>query len=74
MSSTIDRRERGQVLVLFAGGLVGILAIAALVFDVGQNLLERREQQNASDAAALAGARWLVEPGCKAVEHERRLP
>ena len=61
MSSTTDRRrdERGQVLVIFAGGLVAICAIAALVFDVGQNLLDRRAEQNASDAAALAGARYL---------------
>lgn len=45
---------------MFAGGLVAILAIAALVFDVGQNLLDRRAEQNASDAAALAGARYVV--------------
>jgi hypothetical protein len=61
LSSTPDRHraERGQILVLFAGGLVAIFAIAALVFDVGQNLLDRRSEQNASDAAALAGARYV---------------
>ena len=61
LSSTIDRRrgERGQILVVFAGGLVLIMAIAALVFDVGQNLLDRRTEQNVSDAAALAGARYV---------------
>jgi Putative Flp pilus-assembly TadE/G-like len=61
LSSTTDRRrgERGQVLIIFAGGLVAIMAIAALVFDVGQNLLDRRAEQNASDAAALAGARYV---------------
>jgi len=37
-----------------------ILAIAALVFDVGQNLLDRRTEQNAADAAALAGAHHIV--------------
>jgi hypothetical protein len=47
------------VLVIFAGGLVLFLVIAALVFDVGLNLLDRRAEQNASDAAALAGARHL---------------
>ncbi len=63
MLSTTERRtsQRGQVLVIFAGGLVAILAIAALVFDVGQDLLERRRQQNAADAAALAGARFLTQ-------------
>ena len=36
-----------------------ICLIAALVFDVGQNLLDRRAEQNAADAAALAGARYF---------------
>lgn len=62
MSSTTSRRSpsRGQVLVLFAGGFIVICLIAALVFDVGQNLLDRRAEQNSADAAALAGARYLV--------------
>jgi hypothetical protein len=60
LSSTTDRRrdESGQILVLFAGAIVLILAVAALVFDVGQNLLDRRTEQNVSDAAALAGAQY----------------
>lgn len=58
--------DKGQVLVIFAFGLVGILAIAALVFDVGQDLVERRNQQKAADAAALAGARYLTLDTCKA--------
>ena len=79
MSSTIDRvrallrgprrrhrsAERGQVLVIFAFGAIGILAVAALVFDVGQNLFERRKQQDAADASALAGARWMTTTVCK---------
>jgi hypothetical protein len=59
-------RERGQILVLFVGGLVAFLAIAALVFDVGQNLFDWRTQRNAADAAALAGSRYIAEPGCLA--------
>jgi hypothetical protein len=61
LSSTTEarRRERGQILVIFAGGLVLILGIAALVFDVGQNLLDRRTEQNVSDAASLAGAQYV---------------
>lgn len=50
-----------------AGGMIAIMLIAALVFDVGQNLLDRRSQQNAADAAALAGARFLALPPCKPV-------
>lgn len=61
MSSTTDGRgERGQILVLFVGGLFVILVIAALAFDVGLMLVERRDQQNAADAAALAGARYVA--------------
>ena len=65
-SITKDGRDRGQVLVIFALGLVAFVAIAALVFDVGQSIFERRNEQDASDASALAGARWLTEPACKA--------
>ena len=69
MLSTTDRRhaQQGQIIVLMAGGMIALVLIAALVFDVGQNLLDRRSQQNASDAAALAGARFLALPGCKPV-------
>jgi len=65
LSSTTEPRagERGQILVLFAGGFIVLLIIAALVFDVGQNLLDRRTEQNAADAAALAGARYVVGAG-----------
>ena len=76
MSSTTDRRrdERGQILVIFAGGLVLILAVAALVFDVGQNLLDRRTEQNVSDAASLAGAQYLARPGIRSTDSARRAP
>jgi putative Flp pilus-assembly TadE/G-like protein len=60
LSSTTEHEgSRGQILVLFAGGLVLFFLVSALVFDVGQNLLDRRTEQNAADAAALAGARHL---------------
>ena len=58
--------ERGQVLVLFAGGVLALLVVAALAFDVGMLLLERRDQQDAADAAALAGARFIFEADCNA--------
>ena len=76
MSSTTNRRagERGQTLAIFAFGLVGILAVAALVFDVGQNLFDRRKQQDAADAAALAAARWLTTNSCKAAPSVANCP
>jgi hypothetical protein len=58
--STTDRRAaRGQTLVLFAISITTILIVAALAFDVGMMLVERRTQQNAADAASLAGARYV---------------
>jgi hypothetical protein len=40
---------------------VTLLIVAALAFDVGVMVLERRDQQNAADAAALAGARYVLD-------------
>ena len=65
MSSTTStasgpRRDRGQVLVIFAVGVTTLLILAALAFDAGMMLLERRDEQNAADAAALAGARFVL--------------
>lgn len=50
--------------MLFAGGVLALLVVAALAFDVGMMLLERRDEQNAADAAALAGARYLFDGDC----------
>lgn len=44
---------------MVAVGLLVIFGVAALVFDGGMMLLEKRDQQNAADAAAIAGARFL---------------
>jgi len=52
-------RQRGQILVIFAGGLVTILVIAALVIDVGFTFMIRREEQNAADPGAIAAARFI---------------
>lgn len=45
--------------MLVAAGMLVILGIAALAFDAGFMFLEKRDQQNAADAAAIAGARFL---------------
>lgn len=76
MSSITDRRrgERGQTLAIVAFGLIGILAVAALVFDVGQNLFDRRKQQDVADSAALAAARWLTTAACKAAPSPANCP
>lgn len=43
-----------------------MLAVAALAFDVGMMLLERRDAQDAADAAALGAARYAFEADCTA--------
>jgi hypothetical protein len=53
------RRDRGQVLVLFAMSIIVLLSFAGLAFDVGRFYSEKRFLQNAADAAALAAASAL---------------
>ena len=48
--------ERGQVIVLIAIGLVGLLGFAALAIDGGMVYSHRRQAQNAADAASMAAA------------------
>jgi Flp pilus assembly protein TadG len=51
---------RGQAIVLIALMLIGLIAIAALVFDGGTAYAQRRLMQNAADAGAIAGARQVA--------------
>ncbi len=55
------RDESGQSLILFALGLAVLLGMAAMTIDVGLAYVARRDMQNATDAAALAGADLLLE-------------
>jgi len=50
---------RGQLLIIVAVGLVVLLAIAALVVDLGFSWMLHRQEQNAADPASIAAARWL---------------
>jgi hypothetical protein len=53
--------------------MFAFLIIAALAFDVGMMLVERRDQQNAADAAALAGARFVLTDEVKAESAARQI-
>lgn len=57
-----DHSESGQILVITAAGLVVLMAIAAIVVDLGMSWMLRRQEQNAADPAAIAAARWLRDP------------
>lgn len=50
------RHQEGQILVLFALGLVAMIAMVGLVLDGGNTFAQRRDQQNGADLAAVAGA------------------
>ena len=59
--------ERGQIIVIFAMGLVAIVAMVGLVLDGGAAFAQRRAEQNASDLAALAGANTYLLTGDQAL-------
>ncbi|HWR65933.1 MAG TPA: Tad domain-containing protein [Bellilinea sp.] len=52
----INSHERGQILVLLALVLIGLLGFTALAVDGGMIYADRRYMQSAGDAASLAGA------------------
>ncbi len=54
------RREAGQALVLVAVAMVVLIGIAGLGVDMGVVRYEKRIQQSAADAAAIAGANNLA--------------
>lgn len=56
-----ERRNgsRGQVLVIVAFALMGVMAIAAIVVDLGLSWMLRRQEQNAADPAAIAAAAYI---------------
>jgi Flp pilus assembly protein TadG len=56
----IKRTEQGVTMVFVAISLVGMLAASAFALDLGQDYTNRRQMQNAADAAALAGTRALM--------------
>lgn len=63
MNTKSFSKTKGQIIVLFALGLLALIALAALVLDGGMLFLNRRTAQAAADAGALAGARALCYEG-----------
>ena len=53
------RREEGQVVVLVAAIMIGLIGMTAFVVDVGSWFRQQRALQSTVDAAALAGAQSL---------------
>lgn len=57
--ATPRRGERGQILVLFAGGLTLLVLLIGLVVDGGTAFVNRRDAQNDADFAAIAGGKII---------------
>ena len=62
------RDDRGQVMVLMAGSMIALIGILGLVVDSGIILEQRRQLQNAVDAASLAAARAARDDPSHAVD------
>jgi len=63
MTPTHPAREsqRGQILVIVAGGAITLLLIMGLVLDGGVAIFNRRDAQNTSDVMALAGTKHVAD-------------
>ena len=58
-----QNKPQGQALIIIALALVGLIGIVGLVVDGGNAFLDRRNAQNAADAAALAAALARIRGG-----------
>lgn len=58
--SRMRRAYRGQMLIIVAAAMIGLIGVLGLAIDVGMSTVERRTMQNAADAGALAGARVVA--------------
>ncbi len=52
--SADGRHERGAILLLVMISIVAMLVFSSIIFDIGQVMLARRQDQSAVDAAAIA--------------------
>lgn len=59
-------REAGQATVLLGLALIPLIALVGLVIDIGYGYYVQRSLQASADAAALAGAQNLPDPGSSA--------
>lgn len=59
-ANTRSNNELGQTAVLFALMIVGVVAAVGLAVDGGHILNSRRVTQNAADASALGGVRYMA--------------
>lgn len=63
--------ESGQVIVLMTAAMLTLLGVVGMVLDVGIHLEQRRQLQNAVDAAAHAGAQMLPDTSTAATRADQ---
>ena len=66
MSTHTGCGQRGQILAIFAGGLIALILVVGLVIDGGNVFLTRRDSQNSADLGAMAGTKRLADYYVKA--------
>jgi hypothetical protein len=66
------RRDRGQVLIITAFAMVVLIAIAAIVVDLGFSWMLHRKEQNAADPGALAAAKWIRDTPASGTQKDAR--
>lgn len=59
MSPTPPSHPRGQVLIIVAFAMVVLVAVGAVVVDLGLSWMLRRQEQNAADPGAIAASRYI---------------
>jgi Flp pilus assembly protein TadG len=62
----LHEEDDGQVMILVAILMVGLIAVVGLVTDGGMVFTQRRDLQNVADAAALAGASQIDQSAYRA--------
>jgi hypothetical protein len=53
--------SRGQILLIVAFAMLALIAIGAIVVDLGLSWMLRRQEQNAADPASIAASRYIEE-------------
>lgn len=71
MRVTRGRRQRGQLLVMFALMAVVVFGASALAVDLGLQTNDQKRLQNVTDSAALAGAFDIPGPGALAAVQQQ---
>jgi uncharacterized membrane protein len=66
LAQRLRREESGQVIVLVAVLMAGLVAVVGLVTDGGLVFTQKRDLQNVADAAALAGAMQIDQEAYRA--------